>query len=1183
MKKKATLHPFLKMAKVKSEKEFYEKYPTDEHFFDAHPQARYGILMRADDGEFMPTNHWSQEQVPEEVMSSRDSYMQQLQNGNQPIAQQPLQGMVKKPQGAGNYGNASFTPEGFDPRTGRPLKYRYNGPQQNPLNAENEDEQNQDNQDTENQNQNAQASVPGGDNGSKKNRKSIFPKINFGNKSWNPFKKDNAWNTGNGVDTANIMATGTGILAGALPFQPVKQNEQILQPAITQGNYGYGSQASFEDGGNISSVKAREMLHNPPHGKDLTEKQRKYFGAIASGYAADGGPMITNVSPSPHTYFRPMTKTSRQKMDMPDYMPDQSNSDLPFAENGWSSGIPGVGGYQAPVSPQERAAYNKYRGSMYNQPGRFVRNWDHNQDYQKQMAQKVGFDYNRLGAIQQDMQQLARTQPGRIQRGKEMSPADNWMGSKTMQQGYTTYGYAHNRADGSRYYEEHGTEPLTQQEMRGETPQGFVGRSRTAQTQEMGQPLPNENLSQFTSSLPGTYAKQTQGTSDGSNPNDGTSQFSAANGMMLNAYPHKMGRMYRPYDHTYTMAQGGIIPVGEEGLQVEGNQFRYLSPQTIELVGPKHENGGIDIAYNGNRVEAEGGETFHVDNNGMWSGGNMAEAGTSVNAGIVGGNLYTSPDLLDMAGVNKGKMKYKDFFADVIAPRERKALKMKDKVTGLSDKIGKNNKYEGPLNGTIKVKSDGISQYEAFTNNIKDFATNEQNKQLEIAEQFGIEPKVLNKHLNYAKWGKTMANGGSASRKLTAEEKSKLDSYKKSNPSLFDSLYDQGRKNFKGKGNLEMWGPGYENVMQNWKDDNSSNNGAVNNNTSTNQRFSFEPLPQQQPFYNKYVNGHMGYMPELGPVPASTGIDEALKAPNLMEVPKNPKLNLNTSKFDKKKGKGLREKHYLDPSALRDAFEQADPYQSMQIQPYLESDYNISLQQKKNAIQSAFAPAIKAAKTPAQQAAITAQMAEQLGAVDSEEFNINQQNRAGILARNLGEMRGVRDTNLKLAMDAYEKGLGAKEAARQIRRHGAEKLFSDWRATDALNKQLAIEEQYAGWAYDPKTKEAWEKQHPDEVFNPRTVSIADFYEEPAKKNKKNWVYDSKTGKKIQEISEELNSDPTTYFGGYIPGIQRVYFAGGAMGSGMQGMQGQSGLMASRYSPGGDTSYYQKKKKKKKVS
>lgn len=31
-----------------------------------------------------------------------------------------------------------------------------------------------------------------------------------------------------------------------------------------------------------SRAKAREMLHNPPHGHPLTEKQRKYFGYLAN-------------------------------------------------------------------------------------------------------------------------------------------------------------------------------------------------------------------------------------------------------------------------------------------------------------------------------------------------------------------------------------------------------------------------------------------------------------------------------------------------------------------------------------------------------------------------------------------------------------------------------------------------------------------------------------------------------------------------------------------------------------------------------------------------------------------------------------------------------------------------------------------------------------------------------------
>lgn len=41
-------------------------------------------------------------------------------------------------------------------------------------------------------------------------------------------------------------------------------------------------------GGNISPEKAREMLHNPPHGIPLTDKQRKYFGYLSSKMQGGG-------------------------------------------------------------------------------------------------------------------------------------------------------------------------------------------------------------------------------------------------------------------------------------------------------------------------------------------------------------------------------------------------------------------------------------------------------------------------------------------------------------------------------------------------------------------------------------------------------------------------------------------------------------------------------------------------------------------------------------------------------------------------------------------------------------------------------------------------------------------------------------------------------------------------------
>jgi hypothetical protein len=304
--------------------------------------------------------------------------------------------------------------------------------------------------------------------------------------------------------------------------------------------------------------------------------------------------------------------------------------------------------------------------------------------------------------------------------------------------------------------------------------------------------------------------------------------------------------------------------------------------------------------------------------------------------------------------------------------------------------------------------------------------------------------------------------------------------------------------------------------------------------------------------------------------------------------------NKNKAK-DKKKMQGLRNKFRVTdyiPEIVA-GFERADPYQSMQLQPYLEPEYNVSFQNEKNAIQSAFAPALKSARTPAQQAAIAAQMAEQLANVDAKELQFNQQNMGGIRGRNLQEMRGVRDTNLKLAMDAHEKTLGAKEAARSIRQAAAKSLSTKEQARRAKNLELAMYEDYTGWQKDPDGK--WHFMGPKGELSATTVSLMD----PSKKETKTSTKetDPKTGKtksKEQVKEEDYYGGKLAYFGIDMPaGIPRMYFGGGAVGGapgggmsmGMQGamqsLPGQQGSMASRYSPGGDSSYYQKKKKKRK--
>lgn len=86
----------------------------------------------------------------------------------------------------------------------------------------------------------------------------------------------------------------------------------------------------FLHGGNISRSKAKEILHDGTvHGHPLTDKQRKFFGAVASGYS-NGGPM-TKLNKNEEATFQEWRKSLPQNLQT-----DNSMYDLRGA---WKGGL----------------------------------------------------------------------------------------------------------------------------------------------------------------------------------------------------------------------------------------------------------------------------------------------------------------------------------------------------------------------------------------------------------------------------------------------------------------------------------------------------------------------------------------------------------------------------------------------------------------------------------------------------------------------------------------------------------------------------------------------------------------------------------------------------------------------------------------------------------------------------
>lgn len=62
--------------------------------------------------------------------------------------------------------------------------------------------------------------------------------------------------------------------------------------------------------------------------------------------------------------------------------------------------------------------------------------------------------------------------------------------------------------------------------------------------------------------------------------------------------------------------EGGKMRYANKGLHIEDNAFTPISDSVLKINGESHENGGTKLAYAGKGVEAEAGETFHIDQEG---------------------------------------------------------------------------------------------------------------------------------------------------------------------------------------------------------------------------------------------------------------------------------------------------------------------------------------------------------------------------------------------------------------------------------------------------------------------------------------------------------------------------------------------------------------------------------------
>lgn len=164
------------------------------------------------------------------------------------------------------------------------------------------------------------------------------------------------------------------------------------------------------------------------------------------------------------------------------------------------------------------------------------------------------------------------------------------------------------------------------------------------------------------------------------------------------------------------------LPKGNNGLKVEDNNIKQLSPSMMQITGDSHSNGGEMVSYGGQTIEAQGGEPLSLNNQGDM---------------VFFGKLK----------IPNSKMTF-ETAAKNIAEEEVKNVKTADKAVALVSVADPYDKFESLKFNTGVVLGNAAQIKQNELNQQRESLGNLQQAILDTADQLGIDPKRVVKMKN---------------------------------------------------------------------------------------------------------------------------------------------------------------------------------------------------------------------------------------------------------------------------------------------------------------------------------------------------------------------------------------------------------------------------------------------------